>query len=100
MNEMCMLEKPYLKTYFMFTSLNFARVLAPIFVRFFEGRPPFGTEWEIMMIICLSLSALVFQFQAVMFVAIGITTFQRKWFFARMASSLINLNDNPNFKTG
>ena len=100
MNEMFMLEKPYLKTYFMFTSLTFARVLAPIFVRFLEGRPPLGTDWEIMMIICLSLSALVFQFQAVMFVAIGITTFQRKWFFARMASSLINLNDNPSFKTG
>ena len=50
------------------------------------------------MIISLTLSSMVFQYQAVMFVAIGITSFQRKLFFAKMAGSLINLNDDSSYK--
>jgi hypothetical protein len=94
LNEMFLLEVSPTRVLLPYTLLSILRIWAPILVRAIEGKPPFGIGLEILMVLLITMSASVFQFQAVAFIAAGIISYKRKLFFAKMSGALIDLNDD------
>lgn len=82
---------------FLFSAYTFWSVLwciSPIIVRAIIGQKPFGSGIEILIIILLTLSSIIFHFQAVQFVAAGIMSYKWKRFMGHLTTSLIDVNDD------
>lgn len=94
LNEMFLLESSNLWILAVYASASNARVIAPIFVRIAEGKEPFGHGAEIACVILLILSAMVFHTQCILFIAAGIMSFKRKLNMSKLATALLNPNDD------